>query len=185
MQIPLQVTFRNFPHSQAIDSLIREHAEKLNEFHNRLMSCRVVVDIPHKHQHQGKLYNIRIDMKVPGDELVVSHNPNEDFFVALRDAFNDAKRQLEELASKQHRSMSRGNHHKFLAQGYVSQLFPEHGYGFIETIDGTEVYFNECVVHPSFNLLRIGSEVQFLEEMGKKGLQAASVKIKKKINSAH
>lgn len=185
MQIPLQVTFRNFPHSQVIDSQIREHAEKLNEFHNHLMSCRVVVDMPHKHHHQGKLYNVRIDLTVPGNELVVSRNPHEDFFVALRDAFNDAKRQLEEIASKKHRSMSRANHRKFPMQGYVSQLFPERGYGFIETIDGTEIYFNECTVHPSFNQLRIGSEVQFLEEMGEKGLQPASVRIKKKLNSTH
>lgn len=182
MQIPLQITFRDLPHSPILESQIREHAIKLDEFHNHLMGCRIVVDMPHKHQHQGKLYHIRINLTVPGNELAITRNPHEDFFVALREAFDDAKRQLEELAKKKHRSNPRSNHAKFAMHGYVSQLFPEKGYGFIETVDGGEVYFNECIVHPSFSQLRIGTEVHFLEEMGEKGLQAARVTIAKKLN---
>lgn len=179
MQIPLQITFRDLPHSPVLDSQIRRHAEKLDDFHNHLMACKIVIDMPQNRQHQGKLYNIRINLTVPGKELVVTHNVNEDFFIALREAFDDAKRQLEEIADKRHRTIARANHQKLPKYGYVTQLFPNEGYGFIETVDGHEVYFHECVVTPTFKQLKLGTEVQFLEESGEKGPQAARVKIKK------
>jgi len=54
------------------------------------MSCRVVVEIPHKHHHQGKQFNVRIDIGVPGDEIVINRDHHEDVYVALRDAFDAA-----------------------------------------------------------------------------------------------
>ena len=64
------------------------------------MSCRVVVEVPHKHHQQGRRFNVRIDIGVPGSEIVVNRDQAEDVFVALRDAFDAAKRQLEDYAHK-------------------------------------------------------------------------------------
>ena len=79
---------------------IRDKAGKLEEFFNHIMSCRVVVEVPHKHLHQGNQFNVRIDIGVPGSEIVVNHDHAEDVYVALRDAFDAAKRQLEDYVRK-------------------------------------------------------------------------------------
>jgi len=72
MEIPLQITFRNMPPSEAIENNIREKTAKLKSFDNRIISCRVVVEAPHRHRHKGKAYQVRIDLTVPGSELVIN-----------------------------------------------------------------------------------------------------------------
>jgi ribosomal subunit interface protein len=101
MNYPLQTTYRGIPESAELDRHIREKAERLGSFYDRIKSCHVIVEIPHKHHHQGKQFNIRIDIGVPGDEIVVNHDHSEDVYVALRDAFDAARRQLEDYARKQ------------------------------------------------------------------------------------
>ena len=100
MQIPLQITIRDIEHSEALEKHIRDKAKKLDEFFDHIMSCRVVVEMPHKHHHQGKQYTVRVDIGVAGSEIVVNRDHAEDVYVALRDAFDVAKRQLEEYARK-------------------------------------------------------------------------------------
>ncbi|TNF39031.1 MAG: ribosome-associated translation inhibitor RaiA, partial [Gammaproteobacteria bacterium] len=72
MQQPLQITFRDIPYSDALEADIREKAAKLDQFYDHIMSCRVVVELPHGHHHKGKLYHVTIDITVPGEELVVN-----------------------------------------------------------------------------------------------------------------
>ena len=105
MQIPLQMSFRNMEPSAAIETDVREKAAKLEKFFDRITSCRVMIEAPHRHHHKGKLYQVRIDITVPGQEIVVSHegphnHAHEDVYVAIRDAFNAAGRQLEDYARK-------------------------------------------------------------------------------------
>lgn len=102
MEVTLQITTRDIPHSDALESHIREKAAKLEKFYPHIMSCRIVVELPHKHHHQGRLFDVHIDMTVPGGELVVNRVANEDAYVAVRDAFDAAKRQLEDYGRKQH-----------------------------------------------------------------------------------
>jgi len=101
MQIPLQITFLGIPPSEAVEARIREKASKLDKFHSHIMSCRVAVEAEHHHHHQGNLYHIRIDITTPHKELIISreHHDNkahEDVYVAIRDAFDAATRQLED-----------------------------------------------------------------------------------------
>ncbi|BBL73767.1 HPF/RaiA family ribosome-associated protein [Methylomagnum ishizawai] len=101
MQVPLEITFRGIPHSDAVETRIREKAAKLEQFCDNIISCRVAVEAEHRHQHQGNLYKVRIDLSVPNKHIVVSRDhhdkqSHEDFYVALRDAFAAATRQLEE-----------------------------------------------------------------------------------------
>lgn len=101
MQRPIQITFKDIPHSDAVEQHIREKAAKLETFYPNIIGCHVTVELPHKHSHQGKLHNVRIDIKVPGGELVVNRDKHEDIYVALRDAFDAAKRQVDEYGRKQ------------------------------------------------------------------------------------
>ncbi|HYR05579.1 MAG TPA: ribosome-associated translation inhibitor RaiA [Gallionella sp.] len=100
MQIPLQLTIRDMEHSAALETHIRGKVEKLEEFFKHITSCRVVIEVPHKHHNQGKQFNVRIDIGVPGSEIVVNRDHAEDVYVALRDAFDAAKRRLEDYAHK-------------------------------------------------------------------------------------
>jgi ribosomal subunit interface protein len=105
MLIPLEVTFKNMERSDAVEARIREKAEKKFErFKERITSCRVVVQAPHRHQTHGNCYDVRIDIHVPGEELVVtreSTNPaHTDVYVAIRDAFDAAARQLDGHTSR-------------------------------------------------------------------------------------
>ena len=98
MQTPTQITVRDMPHSPALDEHIRAKAAKLEQYFSPITSCRVVTEAPHKHSHQGRQYVVRLDITVPGREIVVNHEHDEDVYVALRDAFDAAKRQLEDYA---------------------------------------------------------------------------------------
>lgn len=106
MQLPLQITFRNVEPSEAIEARIRKEAKRLERFYDRIMGCRVVVELPHKHHHKGNLYHVRIDLTVPGGELVVNREPAQhqayrDLYVAIRDAFDAVQRQLEDYVRRQ------------------------------------------------------------------------------------
>jgi len=102
MQIPLQVTFRNLTHSDAIEAEVRKRATKLEQFCDHITSCRVTVETVGKHQHQGRRYNVHVDLTVPGGEMVIAHNhSDEDVYVAIRDALDAAKRRLEDLVRRQ------------------------------------------------------------------------------------
>lgn len=95
MQIPLQITLRNISRSRAVEAVIRRKAAKLDRFHRRIVRCRVVVEIPSRHRHQGKEFVVRLDIKVPGSEIVVTHDHHEDLYAALHEAFDAAQRRLE------------------------------------------------------------------------------------------
>jgi ribosome-associated translation inhibitor RaiA len=100
MQQPLQVTFHNVPHSDALESDIRDRVARLETLGGRLIGCRVVVDSPHRGQTKGKTYEIRIEMQVPGQEIVVTREPVGDFRLALNEAFDVARRRLQNHHSK-------------------------------------------------------------------------------------
>src|SRR5690348_9158166 len=139
MKLQLQITTRDIPHSEALESHIRQKAEKLETFYPQIMGCRIVVEVPHKHKTQGNLFNVRLDITVPGKELVVTREPNEDVYVALRDAFDAAKRQLEDYGRRQRGDIKA---HPPVLRGRVKRVIADEGYGFIETPDGQELYFH-------------------------------------------
>ncbi len=178
MRLPLQVTFRNIPYSEAIEVNINEKAAKLDKFHDRIMSCRVVVDSSQRRQHQGKQYEVRIDITVPRKEIAVTREENEDIYIAIRDAFNAAARRLEEHARRQRGDVK--NHEEPLT-GRLIKIFPREEYGFIRTSDERDVYFHRnSLLNEDFGRLKIGTDVTFIEEQGKEGPQAARVAVSKR-----
>ena len=101
MQRPVQITFHDVDRSPALETHIREKVSKLEEFHPHIIGCHVTVEVPHKHHKQGQQFNVRIEVQVPGGEVVVSRDLSEDVYAALRDAFDAARRQLEDYGRKQ------------------------------------------------------------------------------------
>lgn len=101
MKLPLQITSRNVSLSDAAEQAIREKAAKLDHFYDRIMGCRVLVEAPHRHQNQGNQYNVRLDITVPGSEIVIKREENEDLYIAIRDAFEAAQRKVKDFSSKQ------------------------------------------------------------------------------------
>jgi len=180
MQVPLQVTFRNTRHSDAVAASIEAHVAHLESFFDRIISCRVVVDVPHRHHETGNLYQVSIDLTVPGREIVVNRETShqtqfKDLDTALGHAFDAAARQLEEFARQRRAQVKR---HEPLPHARVARLFSDEHYGFIETPDGREIYFHaNSVVNGDFQKLSLGTEVTFVEELGDKGPQASTVKV--------
>ncbi|HLN27407.1 MAG TPA: HPF/RaiA family ribosome-associated protein [Gemmataceae bacterium] len=179
MQLPLQISFRHMERSEEIEALVREKAAHLDTFADHIMSCRVVVEPAGKHHLHGNLYEVRIDIMVPDEEIAVTREPSQhtecrDIHVALRDAFDSARRKLEDYVRRRRgtvKALETAPHAR------VSKLFPDEGYGFLETPDGREVYFHRhSVLHEGFDRLQIGTEVTFVEEEGKKGPQASTVR---------
>lgn len=181
MQVPLQITAHDFPLSEPVEAEIREKAAKLDLYYDGIIGCRVVVEAPIRHHRRGGPYNVRIDLTVPGAELVVNKQADEDLSVAIREAFDAMRRRLEDYARRQRGQVK--THEEAQLHGRVSKLFPHEGYGFLETPDGREVYFHyNSVLDPGFASLEIGTEVRFVEELGAEGPQASTVAI---VGKAH
>lgn len=178
MQQPLQITFRHMESSAALDAKIRERVTELERFHERITGCHVVVEEMQQRHQQGNLYRVGIDLTVPGGELAVNRAPGEhqahqDAYVAVRDAFDAMRRQLEDFA-RRHRGDVK--HHETPPHGRIGKLNPLEDYGTITSSDGREIYFHRnSLLNATLEELRIGDEVRFAEESGEQGPQASSV----------
>jgi len=173
MKFPLLITSRGITLTPTIESAIREKAKKLETFSDKIINCRVTVCSPHRHHHKGNLFNIIINIKIPNKEILVKREPREDLYLSIRDAFDAAKRQLNNYSRKQ-----RGNTkiHGTPITAVVRNLRPKEGYGFIETTEGREIYFHQnSVLNNRFRKLKIGSPVRFVEEAGEEGPQASNI----------
>ena len=101
MQTQAQVSFDDIPIDEAVRDGALEHIAQLETFYSRITGCHVVIAQPHRHHREGRLYSVRVDVRVPGGEIVVNHehhldHAHEDVFIALRDAFAAARRRLED-----------------------------------------------------------------------------------------
>jgi ribosome-associated translation inhibitor RaiA len=105
VQIPLHISFHKVDRSDAVDGYVRAEAGKLDKFFGRVTACRVAIEAPHRRQHKGRLYRVRVDLVVPGAELTAARNPSAhgahpDIHVAVRDAFRAVRRRLQDHARR-------------------------------------------------------------------------------------
>lgn len=182
MQVPLEVTYRDVPHTEAIEALVQEKVAKLERFCDHINSCHIAIEKVHDHPRSGSPYRVRIDLKVPpGHELVADQNPGqgtqyEPLEAVIRDAFEAAERQLKELNQRQQQHVK--THPMQETTGIVTKLLPEKDYGFLKTFEDQEVYFHRnSVLHDDFDRLAIGTGVHFFVEAGEQGPQASTVKV--------
>lgn len=174
------ITFRQMEPSPAVQARVRQKIAALGRFHPRITSCRVVVAREQHRHHKGDLFRVRVDVGIPGREIVVDRtgpedHAHEDVYVALRDAFDAAARQLEDDVRSRRGEVKR---HEVPVHGVVARLVPEGDHGFIRTSDGQEVYFHRhSVVGDAFDRLRVGSEARLViaETESEQGYQASTV----------
>lgn len=198
MQLPPTITFRGVERTAALEAEVITRLRKLETYYPGIMGCRVLVEFVQRHHEAGNRYHVRIDLTVPGEEIVVAHEASlrattqdvdaekitrlaepdperKHARVALREAFDIARRLLQDYARRQRGSVKTAARQ---ARGRVSQLFPIDEYGYIEAEDGHEVYFQKTsVLKNAFHRLTIGSAVSFVEEPGEKGPQASTVRL--------
>jgi ribosome-associated translation inhibitor RaiA len=95
------ITYRHMPHSAVLDDKIVELSNKLQELHPRITSIHVIVDEIDRNKEQGRLFEVRLDVKAPKAEIVANHQRHEDPYVAMRDAFDAVMRQINETLDRQ------------------------------------------------------------------------------------
>jgi ribosomal subunit interface protein len=175
MQIPLEVSTRDVTLSPVIEAELRKRADKLERHYNRVTSCRIALERPTgNHHHDGGPYRVRVDVTLPGSELVADKQA-EDIFIAIRDAFDAAERQVEDFVDRRRGFVKSP---AVAPEGTVVRLFSEEGFGFLTASDGREVYFHRNAVDGfGFDKLAVGSRVRFAEEQGLQGPQASTVSL--------
>jgi cold shock CspA family protein/ribosome-associated translation inhibitor RaiA len=198
MPLTPTITFRGVAPSATLEADILAHIRKLDTYYQAIMGCRVLVELAQRHHDTGNRFHVRIDLTVPGEEIVVAHEASlhataqdvdaekitkgtdldperKHAFVAVREAFDVARRRLQDYGRRQRGTV------KIPARpprGRIVQLSPIDGYGYIEAEDGHEVYFQKSsVLKRAFDHLTVGSAVSFVEEPGDKGPQASTVRL--------
>lgn len=182
MQIPLKIAFEGgLTGSDALRSRIERESARLERFSDRITACRVVVRGRSGRHRQGGLYDVRIHIVLPGHEdIVVDRNPpadhaHEDPFVSIRDAFNAARRRLQD---HERREAGQVKSHAPPPHGWIARVSRADNFGFIRTSDGREIYFHRnALLDGDFDSLQTGAGVTFMEEEGEKGAQASTVHV--------
>jgi cold shock CspA family protein/ribosome-associated translation inhibitor RaiA len=184
MDRPLEIAFHNMSSTEWLESMIRDHVEKLERRFGRLVACRVSVEALHRQHRTGNLYEVHITMSVPGKDLAVSREPhkakeryaNPDVRTCVRDAFDAAERQLEAYKGKLRTDTSVPN--GSAVTGQVTLIEPGADHGFILTNTGTQLYFHrDSVTNARFEDLKEGVLVHYVEEEGDAGPTATKVRI--------
>lgn len=175
MQVPLEISTKYITLTPDLEAELRRRAERLERHSDRITSCRIAVELPTGNHHQeGGPYRVRVDITVPGSELVASKE-QEDLYAAVRDAFEAAERQVDSWSQR-----IRGDVKTPVLppEGQVIRIFTndDEGYGFIQSADGREIYFHRnAVLDPGFDKLEVGSRVRYAETQGFEGPQASTV----------
>jgi len=175
---PVKIVVRDMPSSPALEDHIKKKVQKLAQYYNRINSFHVMIEIPQKTHHKGKQFCVKLDLTVPGRELVVNRKMNEDVYVAIRDAFHAMIRKLEDYTRRRRGEVKV---HESANYGYVKKLVADESFGFIQGMDGLEYYFSLTnVSYPSFDQLQIGDIVHFIGATADEGFQAHRVTKEKK-----
>lgn len=180
MPADVQISFRGMESSPSAEAQVRRRAEDLQQLSDRISACRVMLEAAHRRHRQGTIYHVRVDLTVPGGNVVVGREPgedhaHEDLHVAIRDAFDAARRRLQD---HMRRLDGQTKQHVAPAIGRIARVFAERDYAFLTTDDGEEVYIHRnAVLAGGFDRLKVGDRVRFVvdPEEGEKGAQASTV----------
>jgi cold shock CspA family protein len=185
-------------HSDSLETIVRDRVAWLEQFYPNVVRCHVTIARPHKHRHDGRHYHVRIVLTVPGSApIVVTHEPalhgalkdeeqvahhkqteaegaHRDATVAIHDAFDAARRRVEDFAREQRGTVKA---HDVPLHGEVVELDPVRGYGVIQSGERRIYFHRASVLNSAFDTLTTGTPVAFAEEEGEKGPQASTVRI--------
>ncbi len=183
MDVPLELSFENISSSETVERRVRERVAKLDRLYNHLVACRVAVRAPHNQHGKGNVPEVRIEMSVPGKDLVVSdapHHPKESFqkhdvYQVLDASFDVAERRLNDFKEQQRGEVKRHADDAFLV-GVVAGLNTDSDHGFLTTATGNELLFRRnAVVNADLDDLEVGDGVHYVETVGDSGPQASRV----------
>lgn len=185
MQFPPEIAFRGFEPDEWLKEAIHSEIKKLDGQFGRVVGCRVMVELPHRRREEGNPYHVRIELSVPGRNLVVNRSAKarererETQMTAVDEAFSAMSRRLEDYVRELRGDVKQKRE---VAQGRVWRLYPGSApgerYGFIRTADGTDVYFHEnSLLDADYEQIEVGTEVRFNEEQGREGPQASTVRV--------
>ncbi len=157
------------------EAAVRKLVRRLEATYPRMIACRMMIDVPHRRSRSGKHCKVRIAVTVPGDEFVIARDRRTEVLSVVQEAFDAARRQLQERSRDQR---PRVRTRQEATRARVARLFPEAGYGFLETTSGEEIYFNaNAVTNDAYDQLRVGAKVRYVEVVGDEGPQASTVTI--------
>ena len=179
MNTNLEIAFHNMDTSETLHAYITERAEKLERMYDRVVGIRVAVEKQHRQHRTGNLFDVHIELMVPGQDIIVSRKPakahekyaNPDARTSVRDAFDSAERQLIEYKAKQRGDVKP---HDAEEPGYITEVNGDHG--FLRTNTGTQLYFhrNSCI-NVTLEDLHQGDPVKYVETVGDTGPTASKV----------
>jgi len=181
MDVPLEIAFHNLEKSVSVETRVRERVAKLEKLYPRLVACRVVVEAPHRQHQKGNIYRVRVEMSVPGDDLVVSKEPNRanerfadpDVYTVLKDAFDTAERMLKDFKAKQSGDTKV---HDVPMHGHIMRINAGNDFGFLRNAQGTQLWFHRnAVLNEELENFAEGDPVHYVEVMGETGPQASKV----------
>lgn len=181
MDIPVEIVFHNMDASAAIEREIRERVDKLDRLYPHLIGCRVAVEQLHRRHRTGNLYDVHIELRVPGEEIAITREPHRahekfadpDLGLAVRSAFKAGERRLLDYKRRQRGDVKV---HAESFAGQVAQLYPAEDHGFILTHEGTQLYFHRnSMMQRDFDALQVGDRVHFIETVGDTGPIAGKV----------
>lgn len=178
MQTEPEIAFRHVELTTDAEQQIIDEIDRLDALDDRLIACRIMVEMPDRRHRTGNLYHVRIGLTRPGAEIVVDRNPpqheaHEELSQAIGEAFDAVRKRLLEEKAKQRGDVKK---HEEPPVGRVRTVFADLGYGFIQAPDGYDVYFHRNAVrNGSFETLAEGKAVRFQEAPGEEGPQATFV----------
>jgi ribosomal subunit interface protein len=181
MQTPVEIAFGHIEPTDEIKDLIAEKAAQLEKFYAGITSCHVYLRAPHQSQRTGNLFEVTVEVRVPGKELVVRHNQHdvaahEHLRVAIRDAFAAMATEL-----KRWKDQIKGETktHDGPLQGKVVEIRHDEDFGQIIATDQRLIYFHRnSVVDGSFDDMQPRDEVELVVQTGESdiGPQASTVR---------
>lgn len=174
---PVEIAYENLKPEAAAERQVIRGLRRLERVAPELMAVRVTLANRNPRRHTGNLYDVRLELTLPGPDVAVSrtpplHSESEDLLLAIGEAFDKARRELVES-----RAVRRGEvkTHEPVSRGRVTDLFPDHG--FIRSSDGRIVYFHRnSIAGQEWDALQVGDEVRFRDEPGEQGPHATTVK---------
>jgi cold shock CspA family protein/ribosome-associated translation inhibitor RaiA len=153
-----------------VQAWITHRLDALNTPHDDMLHARVTL-VKHERHQQGA-DEVRVVVTLPETTLSVTRC-GETLADALYEALDVMERELHDVRVRRQRTVKTPRPHH---RGRIIRLFPERGYGFIETESHREVYFHAHAVHGiPFAQLEVGMTVDVEIEAGHAGPQASRV----------
>lgn len=152
MEVPIELAFHGIEHSDALEELVRDRIDRLETHFDHIISCRVVIEAPHRDSEQEiRSARVRIDLAVPGKEIIAVSEPQDhqfkhnDVYSAIDASFDKMERQLRDHAGSQQEGR-RDTRFPTEANAIIASIDPTESSGYVELVDGREIYFQEAAL---------------------------------------